>query len=603
MISLLSISLVAFGLAQANAVRPNSPDDAQVAAARALFERNIAAIQERDRDAYLSCYLQSDGLVRTGPEGMQFGWEELAAGTAPSKSDEWPRELVARDLRLSWVRDGLVYGTYRYRTDFDGTIVEGISERVFVETPEGWRIAVTTAFAAPDGLPAPPLALVGATLWDGQGSAPIEDAVIVTRAGRIESVGPRSTTPIPAGVEVIDLAGKFVIPGLVDTHVHYSQTGWVDGRPDSYDVRADFPYAELVAQLEREPERLHRAFLASGVTAVFDVGGFPWSRRLGEATENSSQAPHVVAAGPLLATWVPEILRLPDQQQFVLIEAEEIEAAREAVRSHAAAGSQAIKIWLIVRSPDDVERNRDLILAIGEEPAAVGLPLIVHATELEAARLAIEAGASLLVHSVQDATVDEDFIAKAVESGVAYCPTLIVAKGYLSIYRREVPERVRVGLDWVHPTIRERVERTLELPVDRRFTPERLDAMADRQAATEAIMAENLRRLKQAGVTIVLGTDAGNPLTLHGPSIFREAEAMQAAGLSATEVLESATRDAADALGRGEDLGVIAAGRIADLLVLARDPCADVQHLRSLQLVMRAGTLQRRETINPAGMK
>ena len=84
---------------------------------------------------------------------------------------------------------------------------------------------------------------------------------------------------------------------------------------------------------------------------------------------------------------------------------------------------------------------------------------------------------------------------------------------------------------------------------------------------------------------------------------FREAEAMQAAGLSATEVLECATRKAAAALGRGDDLGQLAAGRVADLLVLERDPRLDVVHLRSLSQVMRAGALQRRETINPAGME
>ena len=602
MIALFGPLLLTLAAAAPSATLQSAPHDPQVAAARALFERNIRAIQERDREAYLDCYLRSPELVRTGPEGMQFGWQELAAGTPPTGSEDWPRELVARDLRLRWIREGVVYGTYRYRTDFGGTIGEGLSERLFVETGSGWRIALTTAFGAPEGVPAPPLALVGATLWDGAGNE-VEDAVIVTRDGKIESVGPRATTPVPAGIDVIDLTGRFVMPGLIDTHVHYSQTGWADGRPDAYDARADFPYAAVIAEQERFPERLHRAFLASGVTAVFDVGGFPWTRRLGEATEHSSQAPHVVAAGPLLTTWIPDILMLPDQQQFVLVEADELEAARDAVRSHAAAGSAAIKVWFIVRAPEDVDRNAELLHAIGDEARKLDLPLVVHATQLEAARLAVEAGASLLVHSVSDAAVDEDFVEKAVASGVAYCPTLVVSHGYRYLYAREVPEVVRAGLDWVHPSIRARIERTTQLPPDRRFTPERLAAMAEREARTDALMAANLLALHRAGVPIVLGTDAGNPLTLHGPSVFHEAEAMQAAGLSATEVLECATRKAAAALGRGDDLGQLAAGRVADLLVLERDPRLDVVHLRSLSQVMRAGALQRRETINPAGME
>lgn len=576
-------------------------DDEQLAAARALFERNLRAIQEKDKEAYIDCYLRSEGLVRTGHDGMQFGWEELAAGTAPSKSEDWPRELVARDLRLRWLRDGLVYGTYRYRTDFAGTIVSGISERLFVETADGWRIAVSTAFSATEEVPAPPLVLAGATIWDGTGSAPIEDAILVTRDGRIETVGPRATTPIPAGVDVIELAGKFIMPGLIDTHVHYSQTGWADGRPDSFDAREEFPYAGVIADLERHPERFHRAFLASGVTAVFDVGGYPWTRRLGAATENSSQAPHVVSAGPLLTTWIPEILMLPDQQQFVLVEAADEEHARATVRSHAISGSQAIKVWFIVRSADDVARNTGLMHAIAEEARSVDLPLIVHATQLEAARLAVEAGASLLVHSVQDAPVDDDFVQKAVESGVAYCPTLIVGHGYQYLYAREVPQTVRAGLPWVHPRTRERIERTLDLPPDRRFTPQRLEALAGRNAATDELMAANLRTLQEAGVKVVLGTDAGNPLTLHGPSIFREAEAMQAAGLAPGQILVSATQQAAAALGRGDDLGILAPGRIADLIVLGEDPTLDIANLRSIEQVMRDGTLQRRETINPAG--
>jgi ABC-type branched-subunit amino acid transport system permease subunit len=87
--------------------------------------------------------------------------------------------------------------------------------------------------------------------------------------------------------------------------VHYSQTGWADGRPDARDVRAEFPYEAAMAENAAHPERFHLAFLHSGVTAVFDVGGYPWTRTLGAATETSAYAPHVAAAGALLATYHP----------------------------------------------------------------------------------------------------------------------------------------------------------------------------------------------------------------------------------------------------------------------------------------------------------
>jgi imidazolonepropionase-like amidohydrolase len=120
-----------------------------------------------------------------------------------------------------------------------------------------------------------------------------------------------------------------------------------------------------------------------------------------------------------------------------------------------------------------------------------------------------------------------------------------------------------------------------------------------RQAGRDRTMARNLAAIHRAGVPVVLGTDAGNPLTLHGPSVFPELEAMQRAGMTPAAVLRAATADAADAMGRGADLGVIEAGRIADLLVLERDPGRDIANMRSILRVMRAGRLHARERLRP----
>ena len=115
---------------------------------------------------------------------------------------------------------------------------------------------------------------------------------------------------------------------------------------------------------------------------------------------------------------------------------------------------------------------------------------------------------------------------------------------------------------------------------------------------TYRFVAQQFRRLHAAGVPVVLGTDAGNPLTLHGPSVFVELEAMQAAGLTPREVLTAATRDAAQALGRS-DLGRIEVGAVADLLVLGEDPGTAAKAFRSLQQVCRAGVLQPRDAFRP----
>ena len=126
--------------------------------ARALFERNLAAIHAHDKAAYLACYLDSERLVRTSPEGSALGFADFEKQAGA----KWPDTLEAADLQLVPVREGIVYGTYRYRVRYGGDEHAGISERLFVKTPKGWKITVTSAFEAPSGTPPPPRAFTGA---------------------------------------------------------------------------------------------------------------------------------------------------------------------------------------------------------------------------------------------------------------------------------------------------------------------------------------------------------------------------------------------------------------------------------------------------------
>jgi len=585
---------VVFAIAAiAGSARADTTTD--LAAARALFERNVAAIQQRDRDAYLACYREDERLVRAGATGFQLGYVGLADGAPATGSDDWPDTLIASDLQLTPIADGIVYGTYRYRVVVDGAARNGISERLFLREGGDWRIAVSTAFDAPPGVPAPPVALAGATLYDGTGGAPVRDAVVIVRNGRIESAGPRASTPIPDGIDRVDLEGRYLTPGLIDTHVHYSQTGWADGRPDAVDVRETHPYERAMADNRLHPERYHRAFLASGVTAAFDVGGYPWTLDLPGATANADDAPHVAATGPLLATRDPAALRLPAARQMVLMV--DSSAVRDAIRANAAQGAGAIKVWLVVANDAEAESLAALVRFAGTEAQAAGLPMVVHATTLASARIAVEAGARLLVHSVEDTVVDRRFVDAVRRDGTFYCPTLTVYDGYLQLFRGRLSDEVRAQLEWIDPHVRERVVRTDSLGM--RVPAARIAAAEARGVRRDRTMAQNLLALHRAGVPVVFGTDAGNPLTLHGPSVFPELEAMQKAGLEPGAVLRAATMDAARALGRGEELGVIAPGRIADLLVLERDPGRDVAHMRSLTHVMRAGRLHARAMLRP----
>lgn len=557
-----------------------------LAAARRLFEANLQAIRDKDKDAYLACYLQSERLVRTGPAGVDLGY----AGLAATAGQGWPDHIDAQDLRLTPVRPGVVYGTYRYRVRYGAEEVAGLSERLFTETPDGWKIAVSTAFPALPGVPPPPRALVGATLIDGTGAAPVRDAVVLVRDGRIECAGTRAACPVPAGVGVVDLTGQWITPGLIDAHVHFSQTGWADGRPDSMDVRAAHPYEKVSAELKSHPERFGRSLLCSGVTATFDVGGYPWTLGLPELAEPRADMPRVAAAGPLLST-IDHWLNLPGERQFLHLT--DVEAARKGADYLATLGADAVKVWYIAREEKAPGERSALIRAAGEGARKNNLPMIVHATDLEDAKEALRAGAKLLVHSVNDRPVDQEMLDLLKANGTVYTPTLIVSRGYQRMYEgalRKAAPPVDDPNRCVHPDIMARVAETAGASVE--FTHEQLMQREMRLAQREMIAAANLKRVAAAGIPIAMGTDAGNPLTLHGPSVYGELEAMQAAGMTAGQVLVAATRGGAQALGREKDLGTLEKGKAADLLVLGADPNADIKNMRQLRHVMRGGNLR-----------
>jgi len=447
------------------------------------------------------------------------------------------------------------------------------------------------------------LALTGGTVIDGTGGPAIANGVVLVDGGRLSCVGNVAQCSIPPGATRIDVTGRFITPGLVDAHVHFSQTGWIDGRPDGLHAPEIYPYVETSEYNRDNPERWHRSYLCSGITAVFDVGGHPWTAALPGASEDDPDAAHVRAAGPLI-THATRTALMANDELYTFLPMDTRDEVSTSVAKLVEMGSTAVKVWYL-RPPAARRDELDArLMDVGEAARAAGLDLIVHATSLREAKMALRAGAKMLVHSVEDQPVDDEFLALLLENEAVYAPTLVVggfwtrARGSIAL---DVPPVIDDPNDCVDPGTRAKLLQTAELQAlmpEAGRSPEAFYSRLERGGMTRATMFDNLRRVHRAGGTIATATDAGNPLTLHGPSIYNEMESMQAAGIDAADIVVMSTRNGASAMNRLADFGTLETGKIADLLVLDGDPTEDVRAFRGLTHVMRAGVLREQRELS-----
>jgi imidazolonepropionase-like amidohydrolase len=459
---------------------------------------------------------------------------------------------------------------------------------------------LTFALGAPSA--AQTIALTGATVIDGTGAPAIPQGVVLVEGERLTCVGSASDCPIPRDAVQVDLSGTYLTPGLVDAHVHFSQTGWIDGRPDGLSAPELYPYLETSRYNRDHPERWYRSYLCSGITAVYDVGGHPWTTGLPAAAENDPDAVHVRAAGPLI-THATRTALMADDELYTFLPMDTPEEVSASVAKVVEMGSTTAKVWYL-RPPDDRREELDArLMQVGAEARAPGLDLIVHATSLREAKMALRAGAKLLVHSVEDQQVDEEFLELLRRNDAIYAPTLVVGGFWtraIGAIALNVPPEIDDPNGCVDPGTRAKLQQTAQLQAllpEARRSPEAFYRRLERGGMSRAVMSENLRRVHDAGVTIATATDAGNPLTLHGPSIYNEMEAMQAAGIPAPDIVVMTTRNGALAMKRLDDFGTLEGGKIADLIVLEQNPNEDVRAFRSLTHVMRAGVLREQQEL------
>lgn len=443
------------------------------------------------------------------------------------------------------------------------------------------------------------VALTGGTVINPGDGKTIPDATILIDGKEIAAVG--HDLKVPSDTKRIDCAGKFILPGYIDTHVHFFQSGDLFTRPDVVDLTKVRPYAEEVAWIKSHLDDTFARYLRCGITSVVDVGGPMWNFEVRERANATAKAPRVAVAGPLVSSVDRPQLDLGDPP---IVKIETPEEGRDFVRKLAGHHPDYVKIWYIVTPDKPVASFRPVVHAVIDESHARHLRVAVHATELEAARAAVEEGADLLVHSVTDKPVDSAFVRLLKDRGTILTPTLVVFERYNRTFANQLnltPEEKAWGNPDVIATLDTTRLASDKVPDRIKAARENPDGTMDKVRITYSVAFQNLRTLEKAGIPIAAGTDAGNIGTIHGPALFREFQLMAQAQLTNMQILRSATADAARVFGgeTGKRIGSIAPGKYADLVILNSNPVENIAHASDIAIVIKDGVIYPADKLLP----
>src|SRR5437764_8386334 len=455
-----------------------------------------------------------------------------------------------------------------------------------------FSLSVVVALLCVATLRAEKISLVGATVINPGDGKVLPNATVVINDDKIERVSMGKQDAATLGRQV-SCAGKFILPGYIDTHIHFFQSADLFTRPDGADFNSVRPYKDEVAWIKSHLNDVFSRYIRCGITSVVDVGGPIWNFEVRKTANTTAKAPRVAVAGPLISSVSREKLDLGDPP---IVKIDGPEQAREFVRKPAEQKADLVKIWYIVDKDHPVDSFRPIARATIEESHSHKIRVAVHATELETARAAVEEGADILVHSVIDKPVDESFVKLLKDRHVILCPTLVVFERYGRTFSHQLnltPEEKA----WGNPEVIASLDVT-KIPQDK--LPDRIknalakpDEVLDGIKKTYDVALPNLKNLEDAGITIAAGTDAGNIGTIHGPALFREVQLMREAGLTPMQILQSATSNAAQLFGggTGAHTGRIEKGYFADLVVLNSNPADDIAHASDIESVIKNGVL------------
>jgi len=399
----------------------------------------------------------------------------------------------------------------------------------------------TVAAAAGDNA----LLIRDAMVFDGTGRAAYPASVLV-EDGRIAAIA--AELAAPKGARVVNARGQALLPGLFDLHTHWTPNATPSELPQ-------------VANL----------YMAAGVTTVSDFHEPPEAYAPRRAWLASIAAPDVKFAARM-STPLGHGADWGDENTTRWVNSPE--AARAGVQAVAAYKPDFIKAftdgWRYSNAADNSSMDEETLTALVDEAHKHGLKVFTHTVMVKRGKAAARAGVDVIAHSVQDGPADAELIALMREHGTAYAPSLAV---YL-------PERVDgSGRNNGKP-----------------------DVLAQREQ-NFANALHNVKTLHDAGIPVVVGTDAGMTGTPHGASTLRELELLVQAGLTPSEALLAGTSASAKALGVG-DRGSIEVGKRADLLLVRGRPWERIGDVRNTQQVYVAGRqVQGKGAVLPAGNK
>ena len=397
--------------------------------------------------------------------------------------------------------------------------------------------------ASAQGPAAGPVLFHGARIIVGDETPPIENGAFIVQGNRITWVGVLGDAKAPAGTTRVDLAGKTVIPAIIDTHTHLSR------ERDA-----------LIADLER------RAYW--GVGAAMSLGQDNTDAAFQIRDQTLPNAARYRTAGRGITMPEPGRTDIP----YWITSAEE---GRKAVQELAARKVDFVKLWVDDRDGKYKKLTPDLYGPIIEEAHRRGLRVTAHIFTLEDAKGLLRAGLDAFAHGVRDRDVDDEFVA-------------MIRKRREVVLVPNLPDRgVATDLSWLRDGVP-----AAELQKLQAGATDRPEAQK-----TFSIQARNLARLNKEGVRIALGTDGNTPW---GPHL--EMADMVAAGMTPAQVLVASTRNGADLL-RLADTGTIAAGKSADFVVLDANPLVDITNTRRISRVYLRGAAIDRPSLAAKWMK